>query len=162
MIETTYAISQNEFSEAQKIWCSRELKKLPGRWLIQTVGILLGGFIGWSFKYLPLWLVLAIAALLLAQVAVSMWRKKAIRRYQYSMNAERFQEVEVWIDESGYRDRKSGECEGWIAWKSFTGWRESADVFVLGRDLTFVTVPKRALNPMQQEELRAILKTRLG
>jgi len=122
MIETAYAISRSEFAEAQKIWCSRELKKLPGRWLIQAVSILLGGFIGWSFKYLPPWLVLAIAVSLLAQVAVSMWRKKAIRRYQYSMNAERLLELEVWIDELGYRDRKSGECEGWIAWKSFTGW----------------------------------------
>jgi hypothetical protein len=162
MIQTVYAISRSEFVEAQKIWYSLEFKKLPGHWLLQVVSFIFGGFIYWSFRYLPAWLVLALVLSLLAQVLVTSWRKKAIRRYQYSMNAERFQEVEVRIDESGYRDQKAGECEGWIAWKSFTGWRESSEIFVLGRNLSFVTVPKRALAPSEQEELRAMLRARFG
>jgi hypothetical protein len=160
VISTTYAISETEFVEAQKIWCSRELKKLPGRWLIQSVSILFGGFIGWSLTYLPRWLVVGLCGSLLAQVLVSVWRKKAIRHYQYSLNADRFREVEVQIDESGYRDQKPGVCSGWIGWNDFTGWRESDNVFVLGRNLSFVTVPKRALAPEEQQELRELLNAR--
>jgi hypothetical protein len=162
VISTVYAISEPEFTEAQKAWCSREFKKLPGRWVIQTVSIIFGGLVGWSFKYLPLWLVLALSGSLLAQIVVSAWRKKAIRHYQYSLSAERFREVEVQIDESGYRDQKPGVCECWIGWKDFTGWRESANVFILGRNLSFITVPKRVLTPEQQQELRGMLNDRFS
>jgi hypothetical protein len=155
-----YAISETEFTEAQKIWCTKEYKKLPGRWVVQAVAIIFGGFVGWSFIYLPTWLVLALCGSLLAQMVVSAWRKKAIRHYQYSLHSERFREVEVQIDDTGYRDQKPGVCEGWIGWNDFTGWRENTNVFVLGRNLSFVTVPKRALTQEQQQELRGMLNDR--
>jgi hypothetical protein len=162
VISTNYAISETEFVEAQKIWCPRELKKLPGRWLLQAVSIVFGGFVGWSFIYLPRWLVVGLCGSLLAQVVVSAWGKKAIRHYQFTLNADRFREVEVEIDESGYRDQKPGVCGGWIDWKDFTGWRESDNIFILGRNLSFVTVPKRALTPEQQQELRKVLSARFS
>jgi hypothetical protein len=162
MIQMVYTISEAEFSEAQKLWCSRELKKLPGRWLTQGVGVLFGGFIGGSFHYLPLWLVCSLGGSLFALILVGQWRRKAIRHYQYTISAERFNDIEVSIDESGYRDRKAGKSEGWIGWSDFTGWRESANVFILGRNLTFVTIPKRALTAAQQDDLRVTLNTRLG
>jgi hypothetical protein len=162
MIQTAYTISETEFAEAQQIWCTLALKKLPGRWLVLGVSLLMGGFIGWSFQYLPFWLVCALGGSLLAFLFISQWRKKAIRHYQYTTNAEQWSDIEVWIDESGYRDEKLGRCGGWTAWTAFTGWREGTNVFILGRNLFFIPVPKSALTLEQQQELRTMLTARFG
>jgi hypothetical protein len=162
MIDAVYTVSQSEFTEAQRIWCSRELKKLPGRVLVQVVSVIFGVFLGMSFGYVPAWLEIALGTSLLVIVLVCQWRKKAIRNYQFSMNADRMEAVHIHIDETGYRDEKTSVCGGWIAWPSFTGWRESTNVFVLGRNLTFITLPKSAIATEQQEELRALLRQHLG
>ncbi len=162
MIDAVYTVSQSEFTEAQQIWCSRELKKLPGRVLVQVVSIIFGGFLGFGFHYLPRWLSIALGVSLLLIVLVSQWRKKAVRRYQFSLNADRMEAMHIYIDETGYRDEKASVSGGWIAWPGFTGWSEGPNVFVLGRNLNFIPVPKSAIAPEQQEELRALLREHLG
>jgi hypothetical protein len=162
MIDITFDLSQAEFSEAQQMWCPKELKKLPGRTLYQIISIIFGGFIGWSFQYLPAWLIGALCLSMLANVSLYLWRKKAIRRYQYSANAELMESVKVHIDETGYRNEKSTMCGGWIAWDGFNGWRESKNIFVLGRNLTFISLPKTAMSSAQQDELRTLLNSHLG
>jgi hypothetical protein len=162
MIDVVYTLSQVEFAEAQRIWCSRELKKLPGRVMVQIVSIIFGGFLGFSFWFLPRWLSFALGVSLLLIVSVGQWRKKALRRYQFSLHADRMEAVHIYIDEMGYRDEKASICGGWIAWQGFTGWSESPNIFVLGRNLTFIAVPKSAIATEQQEELRALLIQHLG
>jgi hypothetical protein len=162
MIAVTYTISEANFNEAQKLWCPTASRNLPGRHLILGVSVILGGFIGWSLHFLPAWLSGCIGGSLLVLILVTQWRKKALRRYQFSLRAKGFEGVDVWIDSDGYRDERAGVCGGWIAWSSFTGWRETPNIFVLGRDLTFVTVPKSALSADQQAELRSILLTHMG
>ena len=162
MIDVTYTLSQTEFSEAQKIWCSKQVKKLPGYVLYQVFSVVFGGLVGWSFRYLPIWLIGALSVSMLANVAVYLWRKKAIRRYQYSANAELMEAVQIHIDEVGYRNEKSGRCGGWIAWDGFTGWLENKKIFVLGRNMTFIVIPKAALSTEEQAELRSLVIQYLG
>ena len=91
-----------------------------------------------------------------------MWRKKATRKHQYAANEEFMEEVHVHIDQTEYRSEKPEICESWMKWSSFTGWRESRNVFVFGRNLNFVTIPKGVLTPEQQNELRLLLQSHLG
>jgi hypothetical protein len=162
MIEAVYAVSLDEYVEAQKLWCSASLKKLPGRRLIFIVSVAFGICVGASFHYLPLGLQLAVGGTMLLLVAVSSWRKKAVRAYQFKVNANALEEVHVRIDEEGYRDERPGVCGGWMGWNAITGWREGPKVFVLGRNFGFVTVPKGGLGAEQQAELRAMLSQRYG
>lgn len=162
MIDVTYSISQPEFIEAQKMWCSREYKKLPGKTLYQTVSVVFGVFLGLSLPHLPLWLIASVSMCLIALVLVGQWRKNAVREYQFAQNAKQMEGIRVHIDEAGYQDEKADVCGGWISWSNFTGWRESPSIFVLGRNLKFVTIPKAPLSSEQQQELRALLQSHLG
>jgi hypothetical protein len=160
MIEITFAISEPEFAEAQKMWCPAVVKKLPGRIPYLVVIFSLAALIGWTLHNSPVGYQLAIGFFLVALVVVSKWRKKAIVKYQYSLNAERYKEVHARIDDTGYHDERPNESHSWVSWSLLTGCLEGSTVFVLGRDLSFITVPKRALSPDQQDELRAMLKDR--
>ncbi len=162
MIETTFTISQDDFIEAQKPWCAREVKKLPGRLLLRNVSIVFGGFVGWSFHYLPVWVALSTATSLLALCLVTQWRKKALRRYQYARRIRIAETAHVRIDETGYHDDRPEMCKCWMAWGTFTGWIETSRVFIMGRDLTYITIPKASLSDEQQGELRALLNQKLG
>jgi len=68
-------------------------------------------------------------------------------------------ELTVTLNEPGYRAiRVDGGGEGRINWELFDKWGETKDIFVLFPNLrTVVTIPKRALTPDQQTELRAML-----
>jgi len=162
VIKTTYTISEAEFVEAQKVWCAKEARKLPGRSLVFGLSIVLGVCIGLSFTYLPIWLSTAFVLTLAAQIAASYWRKRALRSHAYAVNSKRMEEVRVQIDDAGYQDERPGLCGGWMKWDSFTGWQEAKSVFILGRNMTFVTIPKRGLESSQQDELRTLLTKYLG
>ncbi|MDQ2924663.1 MAG: YcxB family protein [Acidobacteriota bacterium] len=162
MIETTFAISEPEFAEAQKMWCPAVVKKLPGRIPYLTIIFSLAALIGWTLHNSPVGYQLAIGFFLIALVVVSKWRKKAITKYQYSLNAERYKEVRAKIDDSGYFDHRPDESNSWLAWSLITGWLEGKTVFVLGMNLNFITIPKRALSSEQQDELRATLRARFN
>jgi hypothetical protein len=162
VIETTYTISQPEFIEAHKMWCSTEYKRFPGRTLQLVLCAFLGGAIGGTIFFSPPWLSVALYLSLFAMIFVSRWRQNAIRKYQFTQNAKQMEEVHVRFDDMGYHDEKADMCGGWIAWGNFSGWREGSTFFVIGRNLTFVTVPKAALTPEQQQELRSLLQSRLG
>jgi hypothetical protein len=159
MIDTTYSISQANFLEAQKMWCSDGYKHLPGRILYQFVSIVFGVLVGWSLRYLPLWMIGAVSVSLIAFYLVGQWRKNAIRKFQYSQNANQMQNMQVQIDETGYRDKKEGISEAWVSWNNFEGWRESKTIFVIGRNLNFVTIPKAGLTAEQEQELRDLLRS---
>jgi hypothetical protein len=50
--------------------------------------------------------------------------------------------------------------ESRLSWNLFMGWSEVARVFaLLPSPVTFVPIPKRAMTPGQQEELRSLLRS---
>ena len=158
MIEAVYTVTAEEHAESQKLWCTPELKKLPGRRLLLAVSTALGVCIGLSLSRLPWWLALAMALSLASIWTVTLWRKKALKRYQYLLKQADLSNVHARIDDEGYHSERAGESSCWMGWRSFSGWRESAGVIVLGRHLTYITLPKSAFTTEQQEELRALLR----
>jgi len=162
VIETTYFISQAEFIAAHKMWATLEYKRLPGRTLQSAACVIFGCALVVSFLYMPIGIAVALYMSLVAIILIGHWRRGEIRKYQYSQNAKQMEGLHVRIDDSGYWDEKTGIAGGWIAWTSFTGWLESPSVFVIGRNLTFTTVPKSALSTEQQQELRSLLQSHIG
>jgi hypothetical protein len=161
VIDITYTLSEADFSEAQKLWCGTELKKLPGRKLIFGLALVFGGLLGWDIGSMPTWLKASMAIVILAIVFTTQWRQKAVRRYQYELKAKDFDHIQTRIDGGGYWCGKEGLSNGWIAWAAFTGWRETPRIIVLGMGLSFITIPKSALSPEQQTELRTLLQTNI-
>ena len=52
--------------------------------------------------------------------------------------------------------------ESRLSWNLFRGWSEADRVFALfPSPVTFVPIPKRAMTPGQQEELRSLLRSKL-
>ncbi|MGA8937925.1 MAG: hypothetical protein WB439_02055 [Acidobacteriaceae bacterium] len=162
MIEATYSISKAEFTQADSLWCGGAAKKVPGYIVLLITYVVCGACIGWSLRYLPVWLWSALLLSLWAARLILDRRRKFIRKQQYEHFASRASGVHVVIDESGYRDEKPECCNGWNAWGGYTGWKEGPLVFVLGRHLQFTPIPKAPFSTEQQSELRQLLEAKLG
>lgn len=162
MIETSYTLSEADFQEASQLWCKKEVKKLPGHTMVLCLAVIFGGLLGHAIGHLPLWYGIAVAATAVAWVVLSKWRRKAIAHRQFELMGAEGSDIRVRIDDLGYSDEKAESCGGWIRWAGFSGWRETPRIFVLGRRLHFVTIPKSALTQEQQAELRTLLQRKLG
>ena len=162
MIEMICAVSLAESNEARKLWCPKEVKKLPGHTLVLGASVFFGCCLGISLPYLPLWLGITLSVSFLALVGIIEWRKTAIRKYQHAVNAEHRETAHVRLDETGYHDEKEGSCRCWIGWSGFCNWREGPNTIILGRKLTYLTLPKAALSKEQLNELRTLLKSKIG
>jgi len=162
MIETTYTLAEEDFQEASKLWCKKEVKKLPGHALVLALAGIFGVFMGMGLSKLPPWHTLAFALIMLTWVLLSKWRRKAIAHRQFEMKGTESRDIRIRIDDTGYSDEKTDSCGGWINWPGFSGWRETPRIFVLGRQLQFVTIPKSGLTSEQQNDLRALLQAKLG
>ena len=162
MIDTVYTVSEAEFSQANTIWCGGAARKIPGYVPLQFTYAVFGACIGWSLRYLPSWLWIGLILSMVAVQLIVRWRRKFLKKRQFLHMSGRMAELHVQIDDSGYRDEKSGCCGGWNAWSGYTGWKEGPLVFVLGRNLSFTTVPKAPLSPEQQTELRLLLESKIG
>lgn len=159
MIETTYSVTEAEYVEAQALWCPIAVRKLPGHWLYQGTLILIATCMAWVAHFAPVLSVLAWASSVWLWFIVLNWRKKAIRKYQYSLAAERMQNVSLRIDEGGFHEHKENSGTCFIPWNQFSGWREGKSIFVLGMNLTPIPIPKSCLLPGQQASLRSTLET---
>ena len=161
MIEAVYTITEAEFLEAQKLWCPQVARKIPGYWVMQTTAALFGICFGLSLRYLPAPLLVGSIASFCLVLAVGQWRKRAARKYQYQQKNLSHEETSVRFDDEGYRDHKANACGGWINWDGFSAWRETPRIFVLGRGVMFITVPKRPFTAEQQDQLRALFLQRI-
>jgi len=159
VIETTYSLTQGEFAEAQALWCPQATKKLPGAWLMTSIYIAFGVVFGLSLSQIPVGIGIAFALWFIAFLALATWRKRLLVKFQYEQMGESARDVILRLDDVGYHDYKEGSGSCTIAWKRFTGWRESPNIFVLGLNLQFITIPKAALSEDQQSELRALLQS---
>ena len=157
MIDVRYSVTQEEFQQAQKLWCPAQIKKVPGRYLVLGLGITLGVLVGWSLHYLPLWLSSSIYGLMLATYFAQRWRRRKALVFQYDRMRKDLEDISVRFDDVGYHYAREARHEGSWMWPAFTGWREGPLVVVIGRGLSFVTVPKRALNAQEMETLRTLL-----
>jgi hypothetical protein len=158
MIEAVYTISEREFAEAQKLWCTQAVRKLPGHFILQGVLLSFLVLIVLSVPYLPFWLAMSFSGCMAIFAGLCFWRKKALVKSQYAQMEDRLRSVSVRIDDDGYHDYKQDSGSGWIAWKQFSGWREGSQVFVLGISMNFLTIPKAPLSVDQQNELRTRLQ----
>jgi hypothetical protein len=158
VIETVYTLTKAEFFEGQRLWCPRAVRKLPGHWLIQGVYVAFSLLILFSVRYLPFWLAIAFALCMASYAVLIVWRKDRVQAIQFDELKDSVREISLRIDSEGYHDQKEsmGSCS--IAWKRFTGWREGDNVFILGINLQFITIPKTALSEDQQNELRTLLQ----
>lgn len=159
MIETTYSLKQEEFVEAQKLWCPQATKRLPGAWLMTSVYIAFGVLFGLSISQIPIAIGTALALWFIAFLALAAWRQRLLLKAQYEQMGEAVNDVSLRLDDQGFHDFKEGSGSCSIAWRRFTGWREGTNVFILGLNLQFITIPKAALSPDQQNELRSLLQT---
>ncbi len=162
MIEFRYSVTEKEFQEAQRLWCSKLSKQLPGRALLLVVAAAAVLLLSFVLQSVPLSLSLPSWLLLIVLYAINRWRGRASRLSIYQQIAPQLTEVQARFDEFGYHDEKPNSGGGWIAWARFQGWREAPEVFLLGLPLTFLTVPKKALSIPEQQELRALLVERIG
>lgn len=147
--------------EAQRLWCPQVARRVPGYWLMQITAGIFGACFGWSLRYQPFPLIVASILSFCSVLVVGQWRKKAARKYQYKFKNESLEETSVRFDDEGYRDHKANKCGGWINWDGFSGWRETPRIFVLGRGVMFITVPKRPFSSEQQEQLRSLFAQRI-
>jgi hypothetical protein len=64
------------------------------------------------------------------------------------------------ITDAGLHDQNN-LADSRVDWKVFVGWAENDKVFALfPSSMTFIPIPKRAMTSAQQEEFRALLKSR--
>lgn len=162
MIETTYTLAEEDFQEASRLWCKKEVKKLPGHTLVLCLAAAFGGLLAHAIVSFPPWYGASLAGLTICWVLLSKWRRKAIAHRQFEMKGSETCDIKIRIDDLGYNDEKADSCGGWIHWPGFSGWRETPRIFVLGRQLQFITIPKSGLTSEQQTELRALLEAKLG
>lgn len=161
MVEAAYTVTQEEFTEAQKVWCPQVARQIPGYWLMQIAGVAFGACLGVAIVNLRAKFAVPLAVTLTLYFLVIQWRKRAARKYQYESKGLVREQVTVRFDDAGYHDEKEEHCGGWISWAGFSGWRETSAIFVLGRALTFITVPKRPFSPQEQEELRDLFRNKI-
>jgi len=157
MIDITYSLSEAEYLDGYKIWAKLQLKTYPGRVLVQIASAVFGVFIGLSLHLLPTWLWIGLIASYGLLYFVCWWRKKVIRKHLYAQSKENWQNMHVKFDELGYQSELPGMSGGWIRWARFTNWREGKLVIILGYDVHFIPIPRSALAPEQQDELRLLI-----
>jgi len=162
VIETVYTLTEAEFFEGQQSWCPRAVRKLPGHSLIQGVYFVFSALVGVSVIELPLPLGIALALGFALYIALIAWRKKRIQALQFQQLGDSVIGISLKTDAFGYHEYKEGSGSCSIAWKRFTGWRETPNVFVLGMDVRFITIPKAALSQDQQNELRSLFQTSIN
>jgi hypothetical protein len=158
MIEAVYTLTEEEFIEGSKIWCPQAVKKVPGYWPLQIFFFAFCAGIGLGLHYYPPKFQVVMAVLFFGWLGISQWRRSAARKYQYQSKSNQREEVSVKLDDVGYHDNKAGVCGGWIAWSGFTAWRETENIFLLGRDLNYVSIPKRPFTEEQQDEIREMIR----
>jgi len=162
MVEATYRLTYEEWAEAQDLWCKPKAAKLPYSPALKWIYYALCVFAGIAIVTKPYWIGIGILACLILQSWLVTKRKEPVRRSLYARSRMNEQESNVTVDETGYASIRPGFAECRMSWKTFSGWNEGNLTFILGRELQFCSVPKRALTEAQIVELRTLLKDHLG
>jgi hypothetical protein len=162
MIEATYRLTYEEWAEAQEMWCKPQAVKLPYGQVLKFVYYALCCLAGIAVVDKPHWVGVGIFTCLVLQSWIVTKRKEPVRRSLYERSRMNEQESNVTIDDMGYASIRPGFAECKMSWKTFSGWNEGKLTFILGRELQYCSVPKRALTESQIGELRTLLNSRLG
>ena len=158
MIEATYKLTYEEWAEAQDIWCKPQTVKLPYGQALKFIYYALCILAGIAIFTKPYLIGAGIFTCLLLQSWIVTKRKEPVRRSLYERSRMNEQESNVTVDEMGYVSIRPGFAECRMSWKTFSGWNEGKLTFILGRELQYCSVPKRALTEPQISELRTLLE----
>jgi hypothetical protein len=162
MVEATYRLTYEEWAEAQDIWCKPQAAKLPYGQALRVVYYALCGLAGIAMVTKPYWIGIGISLCLVLQSLIVSKRKEPVRRSLFARSRMNDQESTVTVDDKGYASIRPGFAECRMSWETFSGWHEGKLTFILGRQLQFCSVPKRALTDAQTVELRTLLTAHLG
>jgi hypothetical protein len=161
MIEATSKLTYEEWAEAQDVWCKPRSAKLPYGQALKFIYYALCGLVGIALVTKPCWIGAGIFVCLLLQSWIVTKRKEPVRRSLYERSRMNEHESNVTVDEMGYASIRPGFAECRMSWKTFSGWNEGKLTFILGRELQYCSVPKRALTESQISELRILLKNHI-
>lgn len=155
VIETHYSVTEEEYLEAQLLYLGRQQKRFR-RMRIVLVVILSLSFLSVFFTKVTidptapgLYIVIPIYLLLL----FSPWIEKRNLRRRYVVEQGNFKDVGLRVDERGIHSDVPHVGQADIEWAAYSLLLESPRLYALVRNFTLFLIPKRALSPMQVEEM---------
>jgi hypothetical protein len=164
MIETSYSLTENEYIEAQFLY-QRKKSKRAQIMRYALIAILAGSFVTILLTAPAANLLTPIAAIpavfLVMLIFLPLIQRRAFRK-RFKTEAVNCTNVEVRLDDDGYHGDVAGVGSGTIRWEAFSMFAESPNVFLLLRGFTFHPIPKRALLPWQQDELKLLVSRHLS
>ncbi len=155
-LSLTYHITQDDFVAAQR---AHQRRNLSGRVQFAIGMSLFGLFIlmaVFSVIFTPrVWLNYTLPLVI---AAAYLYIYFFAHRIAYRRNAEMFSDIAVNVGSEGVHIM-TPNSESTVPWSRYRFWIESSNVFLLYvGERTFNIIPKRVLEPAQQEELRRLLQ----
>ncbi len=170
MSSVTYTPSETDVAEANKLWLRSELRRqlnwpflLGGAVLCALAGSFYvsdGGLVAIyvaAATGVAVWL----SVLCVIVGSIRIWLPRAARK-QFSRARSLFREVQVsWSADSITMETANGYSRH--TWDEFANWAENKSVLgMFYTDRVFAFIPKRALSSAQADELRSILRRKIG
>ena len=88
-------------------------------------------------------------------------RRRAFKQ-RYIKEQPNLTNVQVQIDDTGFRSDIPGIGSGFAEWPGVAKWMEGRSLFILRSGYLMRVVPKSALSPSEQEDLRKLLNSKVG
>lgn len=168
-MQISYEIRLEDYLAANRLWFKKN--KGPKKWIglfvssrksifIGIACILAGVVLAFANQHLPPSLPYFVGGLIGAGIVMPLYHFLYLRNMKWRYRQQKLETaIEIETGQSGVNiRRKNGDTEGHYKWAAFERWVEADHHFVLFPDgILFIVIPKRAMNPEQQVELRGIL-----
>jgi hypothetical protein len=169
-LEIRYAISQEEYVEAARLWSTLETKQRHNSLMTSWRGVVffftifaIGLIMSQGGMIVSAWMIGGMAAIWLIAFILQKW---VCPRYLNKAFDEQRSGLDIRLylgEEHIESERADGSSTGRYLWSAFVKYLESENTLVLYLNrLQFIIIPKRAISSEQQEELRSLLRTHIA
>lgn len=165
MIDTYFTITQDEYLEAQKLYMrsNRKARWLRGGlWAVLLVGVATVALTKGVELNEQILRQLAPVMVLVASVSLLPLLKKYGLKKRFHKEKQNLTNVHLILDEKGYHTEIPGIGGGVAEWAGMDGWLEGKNVFILRTGLLMRVFPKVPLSQDEVEEVRQLLKAKIG
>ena len=165
MIDIHFTLTEAEYLEAQKLYTSSNKSWKRVRviliviLLLSVTVVLLSLPNGKGAEVIQQLRPLAVIAIFLS--LLPLWKKWGFKK-RFLTERQNLTNVNLIIDDSGYRANIPGIGEGVAEWGGMDGWQEGKSVIVLRSGLLMRLFPKAPLREAQIDEVRKLLTRKLG
>ena len=166
MIETMFTLTKAEYIEAQSLFARDDLRlSRKWRWPLAVLFFAMA-FVSVMTSQRPLGLgsipvytfPLFVMAVVLICIGPLMRRGFAKR---YEKEKSNLTNARIWLDDVGYHYDVPGIGAGVAEWAGIQTWREGEQVFMLRSGYLLRVLPKSALSPYEQHQVRELIAAKV-